>query len=366
MMGMLGVNMTPHGLPPITPSMPSFNFQPQPSPNAPVPDSVSSTNSTNNPIVAGSSAPNGIAGGTQQEQQQQQQHPGGYMTAHLHHPHGPMVSPYTPFSPGVAMSPGAFWGRPGSASVNQYINPAVGAPVHPHQHSGYFPPLPPQPQQQQQQVEEPQGYFPPFVPPAGANQAASTSKPTGLANEIQTDAASENGSVENGGCEGHRLSSSSCDTEGRPASSTSGGTTVATSATTAGHPSSSNGTSWHTDSAEGPSPDDAEQNKIVNGMMNKLSLSDGEKKEKDRSRSELGKARAHSAEVYKDQSNEKDKDKNQDDEAVLPQPLQRAGSDPVQAKSPTSLKADARGANGHQRRLCGIGGQLRDEGVASS
>lgn len=79
-----------------------------------------------------------------------------------------MLSPYTPFSPGVAMSPGAYWGGPGS---NPYINPAVGAPVH----MGYFPPVPPR-------TDE--SYFPPVAP------STSTSRPSGLANEIQPDSSS--------------------------------------------------------------------------------------------------------------------------------------------------------------------------------
>jgi hypothetical protein len=66
------LNMTPSGLPPITPSMPSFQFVPGP------------------PILS-----------------------------HSNHP-------AVAFSPASTMSPGAFWGRPGG---NPLTNAAVGAPV---------------------------------------------------------------------------------------------------------------------------------------------------------------------------------------------------------------------------------------------
>ena len=96
------INMTPSGLPPITPSMPSFQF------------------------VSGPPPP-----------------------THLGHP--PAI-----FPPGSTMSPGAFWGRPGG---NPLTNAAVGAPVTKGTNGeeidyfasaatadsdgeGYFPPLP--------------------------------------------------------------------------------------------------------------------------------------------------------------------------------------------------------------------------------
>ena len=95
-------NMTPIGLPPITPSMPSFQFVPGPPPPP-------------------------------------------------HPSHPPVI-----FSPASTMSPGAFWGRPGG---NPLTNAAVGAPVTMGQNGeeidyfasastagnegeGYFPPLP--------------------------------------------------------------------------------------------------------------------------------------------------------------------------------------------------------------------------------
>ena len=98
----LTLNMTPSGLPPITPSMPSFQFVPGPP----------TLSQFNHPTVA--------------------------------------------FSPASTMSPGAFWGRPGG---NPLSNAAVGAPVTKGQSreevdyfagastdasegEGYFPPLP--------------------------------------------------------------------------------------------------------------------------------------------------------------------------------------------------------------------------------
>lgn len=97
----LTLNMTPSGLPPITPSMPSFQFVPGPP----------TLSQPNHPAVA--------------------------------------------FSPASTMSPGAFWGRPGG---NPLTNAAVGAPVTKGQSGeemdyfsgastdasegeGYFPPL---------------------------------------------------------------------------------------------------------------------------------------------------------------------------------------------------------------------------------
>ena len=136
------VTMTPHGLPPMTPSMPSFTFLPQPSP--------------------------GVHGGPQPGNPSSNRLDGP-QTSNVPH----ILTPYTPFSPGVTMSPGAFWGRPGPG-VNPYA--AVGAPVHVQhqwmQHGsplredagGYFPPVPPQ------------EYFP-FVPPSSS----------GLANEVVPD-----------------------------------------------------------------------------------------------------------------------------------------------------------------------------------
>lgn len=154
------MNMTPHGLPPITPSMPSFTFLPQQFPQPPPP-----------PVpLQPSEEP-------QQQQQLQPQPPQHHhhqqqLQAHppspyhppqaAYHPH-PLAahhhsfSPFTPFSPGVAMSPGALWSHRGAA---------VGAPVHnaapqpmnmqTPQEVGYFPPV------SQIQIGEPASYFPPM------------------------------------------------------------------------------------------------------------------------------------------------------------------------------------------------------------
>ncbi|KAI0090430.1 hypothetical protein BDY19DRAFT_771850 [Irpex rosettiformis] len=213
-MNMMGVNMTPHGLPPITPSMPSFTFLPQPSPTASTYEQASTTS------VQGPPLPNNSS-----EAQQPTQ--GAYFP-HLPPGHAAMLSPYTPFSPGVAMTPGAFWGRPGSAA-NPYINPAVGAPVHTSQ-SGYFPPVPRQP-------EEPQGYFPPFF----GGTSSSTSKPSGLANEIELESTSGESSAL--GAELNYVVD---------AGPNSNGTTVTTLPGTEASPNppSSSGTSWQTDSAD--------------------------------------------------------------------------------------------------------------------
>lgn len=180
------------------------------------------------------------------------------------------------------MSPGAFWGRPGSGA-NPLINPAVGAPVR----SGYYPYA--QAQQQQQQaylqqaqqqqqqaheqegrppdgyfppvpvsmamaqgtggvaVEEPAGYFP-WVPPASSSQTQEQ-RTSGLAHEILRD---DSGSFRagigmpsyaNGDGRGHGGGVI------RHSPSESEGTTAATS-TSGGHPTSSRGTSWHTDDSD--------------------------------------------------------------------------------------------------------------------
>ncbi|KXN89361.1 hypothetical protein AN958_05860 [Leucoagaricus sp. SymC.cos] len=85
------VPMTPHGLPPITPSMPAFIFHPVHPPASPTASAPTHTPTTHMPIYGTPS-----------------------------------------FSPTVAMSPGTFWGRPGNHHPNPFINPAVGAPVHLH------------------------------------------------------------------------------------------------------------------------------------------------------------------------------------------------------------------------------------------
>ena len=106
--------ITPHGLPPITPSMPPFFLPPQLSPPQYPP-----------PIHGLAETPANLFTPSQ-------------IPSPLDHPSSPSYGPpytLTGFSPGGPMSPGAFYGRPGNH--NPPINPAVGAPVHaPHNSSG--------------------------------------------------------------------------------------------------------------------------------------------------------------------------------------------------------------------------------------
>lgn len=140
------VAMTPHGLPSITPSMPPFIFHPVLAPPSP-------TASTHTPAA-----------------------------------HMPMYAPS--FSPTVALSPGTFWGRPGSHHSNPFINPTVGAPVHVHSPgnrqggngsiggSAYFY-APPGTGR-----TEITGYFDGVYSLPGTQHSSSGLGPSGLANEI--------------------------------------------------------------------------------------------------------------------------------------------------------------------------------------
>ncbi|KAF9467952.1 hypothetical protein BDZ94DRAFT_1248165 [Collybia nuda] len=81
------------------------------------------------------------------------------------------------------MSPGAFWGRPGAGGTNPMINPAVGAPVHPHAgspgHEGLFYPA----VGGGGGMREPAGYFDSgYFPPMGGGAGGLGA--SGLANEI--------------------------------------------------------------------------------------------------------------------------------------------------------------------------------------
>ncbi|CDO76457.1 hypothetical protein BN946_scf184600.g6 [Trametes cinnabarina] len=227
LMGMSMPMMTPHGLPPITPSMPSFTFLPQPSPGLPSPAALDSN--AERPTMHG----------------------------HMQH----VMTPFSPFSPGVTMSPGAFWGRPGTGA-NPYINPAVGAPVRPGYYAAYAQEQQQQQQQQQQQGhgeqerrppdgyfppvavsmamaqggavarDEPAGYFP-WVPPASHEQSQRSS---GLANEILRDDSSSAEASSGSGAQENKESPSASEV------------TATTAATTERSTESSRGTSWHTDS----------------------------------------------------------------------------------------------------------------------
>ncbi|KAI0641521.1 hypothetical protein C8Q79DRAFT_316144 [Trametes meyenii] len=270
MMGMSMPMMTPHGLPPITPSMPSFSFLPQPSPGLPSPAAAEPDRPT--------------------------------MHAHMQH----VMTPFAPFSPGVAMSPGmspgAFWGRPGTGA-NPFINPAVGAPVrpghayygpyaqqHPFQHAqqqqqqqqsqqqqqygqqqeqeqegrppdGYFPPVAVSMAMAQGGAvarEEPAGYFP-WVPPTTHEQREM--RASGLAHEILRD------------------DGATAKLKNSPNASDGTATTTGT-----GTGSSSRGTSWHTD--EEGAVEDADGESDALAVVNGHGLVNGH-----------GKPRAYSAET---------------------------------------------------------------------
>jgi hypothetical protein len=159
--------MTPHGILPMTPSMPSFSmthsFAPPPPPVnlATKPSSKDTTpedksSSSAQTETRGNAAP-GLTPG-QHNPSLMSPNLGGPMSAIHHYGYNMgMLSPGLPFSPGVIMTPGAFWGSPARGG-NPYINPAVGAPVHLPQQSnapvsgsgsgapsteepGYFPPV---------------------------------------------------------------------------------------------------------------------------------------------------------------------------------------------------------------------------------
>ena len=172
--------MTPHGLPPITPSMPPFTFQPQ----------QTSNGGANLTERAGSNAGNRQGQATEGRSEapppsSPHHHPPhnqiSYLPPHLFSPGIPLSpgimipispgfsSPVTmvpvtpggvplPMTPGVTMTPGTFWPQA------SWINPAPGAPVHAdiHRHDrgesqssegDYFPP--------QSEPNENTGYFPP-------------------------------------------------------------------------------------------------------------------------------------------------------------------------------------------------------------
>ncbi|KAL6306306.1 hypothetical protein BKA93DRAFT_816423 [Sparassis latifolia] len=233
--------MTPHGLPPITPSMPSFTFLPQPSSGA-APEPSSSGTSTSN------SGSNGAAYDLESARR-----------AALH---GHMLSPFGSaggaFSPGATlspgMSPGAFWGRPGAAA-NPFINPAVGAPVHSRpldsmyyargeeartpddedagagREQGYFPPVRVSMAMAMAQAgsepREPPGYFP-LVPPC--------------ASALGSEAVGEDGSAAGSGSGSPR--GGEFPTLGMAGRRTSEGTRTGADTGMTGRTPSSRGTSW--------------------------------------------------------------------------------------------------------------------------
>ena len=148
------LSMTPHGLPPITPSMPSFSFVPA----------------------------------------------------------------HAAFSPGLTMSPGAFWGRPGGGG-NPFINAAVGAPVRGEQGaSGQGQaqayergPARGEDESDEQGAREGDGYFPPvpredsyfsYVPASGsrlANEILRNGEGAGAGVGVGTGASGESEASGSGG-----------------------------------------------------------------------------------------------------------------------------------------------------------------------
>lgn len=172
--------MTPHGLPPITPSMPPFSFQPQQKTNG---RTILTERPGSNEGSRHSQATEGRS--EAQPPSSPYHHPGhsqvSYLPSHIFSPGIPLspgimipVSPGyppsvtmvpltpggvpLPMTPGVTMTPGAFWPQA------PWINPAPGAPVHADDHrhnqgypqnSGgdYFPP--------QKELDDKTGYFPP-------------------------------------------------------------------------------------------------------------------------------------------------------------------------------------------------------------
>ncbi|KAK0220078.1 hypothetical protein IW262DRAFT_999600 [Armillaria fumosa] len=153
----VAIPMTPHGLPPITPSMPPFTFLPPPSFGQPLKTSDSDmsmngfhhppsfTSSTMPPTTPPPSSPSLDSSAMPSTTSLSSLYPYSNSDSDLpasptskrrpspsRRPH-PLQAPHlTPFSPGLAMSPGAFWGR------NPYMNPAPGAPVHPYHNNPYI------------------------------------------------------------------------------------------------------------------------------------------------------------------------------------------------------------------------------------
>lgn len=143
------ITLTPHGLPPITPSMPPFTFLPPPhlqqhqqqlfsdiadgkgsaapgdcmggktEVDEPLPTRRTEGGDTNNSTTTTQCSTGDRS--SSQDQQQQRACPLRFN----------MPTAVSGRSPAVTMSPGTFYGRPGEVpGPNPYINAAVGAPVH--------------------------------------------------------------------------------------------------------------------------------------------------------------------------------------------------------------------------------------------
>ncbi|EMD35406.1 hypothetical protein CERSUDRAFT_124727 [Gelatoporia subvermispora B] len=226
-----GVAFTPHGLPPVTPSMPSFTFVPQQTPGGEPAHNV--------PLPA-------------------------FDPTRVIPPH--LLSPYTPFSPGVTMSPWCILGPPRSpgepaptADGQQQPPPWGGAAAFYAYARGrghaqgaqdeYFPPVPVSMAMAQGSAPADDqardaGYFPP-IPPASASRSS------GLANEIARDGASNSGS--SSAEQGADVSASP--ESRRPESGASTGGTRTTESVGTGTDAqtspSSHRTSWHESDAPG-------------------------------------------------------------------------------------------------------------------
>ena len=198
------MTLTPHGLPPITPSMPPFTFYPQ---------QYYGSLGVKGPAEDGRERKGGEGGeGRDRDRAQAQVHqmPRTQQPLRLNLNTAGMPGA-SGFSPGVALSPGTFYGRPGQVPhPNPYINAAVGAPVHAHAHAqsplqhpaaayGYvaYPYPIPSPPPVQGDGGEPQGYFDHVYFP-GAGEASEGGGGGGKEDEAVRggDSVSEGGRVE--------------------------------------------------------------------------------------------------------------------------------------------------------------------------
>lgn len=237
-------NLTPHGLPPITPSMPSFSFAPQANPGM-FSGGVSSSAIPPTPAEGG---PYGqqIEASAYNTPTNSGLNMSSMMSPPLHLPQ----HVFQQFTPGVVMSPGAFYGRPGNGSNGRasYLNPAVGSPVlihppYPFSHPGS---QPGSPATFHGYGEESNGYFPPLT---GAFQSQESYFPpintfgsSSLANEIMREGS--NMSFRNNVIRDDRPIHERNDSGSAPASSESG-ENISTVDEDHARSSSSGATSWH-------------------------------------------------------------------------------------------------------------------------
>jgi len=191
------MSLTPHGLPPITPSMPPFSFFPQQH-YARMGVGVKGSGEESHNREGGGEGGRGGERATSEVRDRPSGNVQSAATLQMQRSQPLRLNLNAVqggFSPGVAMSPGTFYGRPGQAPhPNPYINAAVGAPVHPvgpqspvhvhpayHQkpsyvvgvpHGGYPYPIP-SPKQDLSGGGEPQGYFDHVYFPSALGQSSS-------------------------------------------------------------------------------------------------------------------------------------------------------------------------------------------------